>query len=314
MAKSTVQAYDSHSVADVFLRYTQNRRLLSLLAANIGDLPDQHHLDVGFSGRLALFMSLSDGLGILNYSKPQLDLGVTLLMELVSYYHDHLVSHDVEEMGRSATPRGPLLAAAMDVIEPIIREQVVVISAAGRVPAVPSDLRIYNCMFELDTLALDASEFDSLTMIDVVVHIESLEPIFREIARVLKPQARAVLTFFPPSRERSNIAAGVPCVDELFLKLCTEHGIRFEDVFDSVSNTVYPARFYEEAAKRETPADIDSLIRPYWLDLPSFHLHTEQSVIGQVRSAGLAVEQVETVPGGMYPACRQVLVVAKPHR
>lgn len=60
-----------------------------------------------------------------------------------------------------------------------------------------ANLKGYDCQFikgEIDKLGLPAASFDRIVCTEVLEHIPDPQPVIREIARLLKPTGRAVIT------------------------------------------------------------------------------------------------------------------------
>ncbi|PWU23640.1 hypothetical protein C5B42_02315 [Candidatus Cerribacteria bacterium 'Amazon FNV 2010 28 9'] len=311
MSQGLAEAYDKQTVADVFLRYTQNRRLLEILASYIGNGSEDYHIDVGFSGRLALFSCLARDLCVVNLSQAQLDLGLSLLKELIAYYEQY---RDIQN-DSSKTPASferALPAGSAEDIKSLVNEQIEIIARTGKTPRAPRTLNAYRQLFEFKTESLTDSTFHTLSMIDVTVHIKDLAPIFREINRVLIPGGVAIVTFYAPSSDAERENNATKYVDQIFYELCAEFSVPFGMIYEKEGGTLYPSRLYQEIAKRHSIDLAESLTKQHWLDLPFFQLHTEEEINHFIQQSGLLTDAIETVPGGMFPAYRRVAIVEKP--
>ena len=86
--RSLSEAYDRQSILDNFLRYTQSRPLLELMARTIAaETRVTRHLDVGFSGRLALFSCLTEQATLINHSPIQIAHGREFLEAQLAYFN-----------------------------------------------------------------------------------------------------------------------------------------------------------------------------------------------------------------------------------
>lgn len=305
MSKDLAAAYDKQTITDVFLRYTNNRRLIEILATYLGRDQSDRHLDVGFSGRLALFDSLTDDLTVLNLSKEQLEIGTRLLEATVKYFHAFRAGN--------ADGQVAFLSSLPDTIRrdivPIVDDQIAVIERAGKSPHVPSRLRMCNTVFEYKTDGLDDSSFETLSMIDVVVHVLDVSSVFAEVARVLSPGGTAVITYFTPGANGEHEAS--EGVDQIFARLCDQVSVPFDHVYDRGSHTVYPAKLNEYLTSHGRLPVTGPAAKDHWLDLPFFQLHSDEYVQSQVSESALKVEDLQMVPGGMFPARRRAIVLRK---
>jgi hypothetical protein len=307
MERAVESTYDAHTLADTFLRYTSSPRLLSLLATNLGTRPDERHLDVGFSGRLGLFSGLAPDLTVMNLSATQIALGQDLLTDLVRYHN--------ETTGRGAGPPPPgagdyiwdrrLPAELAGMVRRAIDEQIGVLASHGRTPHLPRCFRpVLGDITYAENLIPDAS-IDSLVMIDILLHITDLRRVCDNISRVLAPAGSALFTFYPLGG-----GTGSRGVADLFADLASKHGVETARFIDESQGIVHPHRLQELIESGGVSLD-PAQVKRFWLDLSSFRLYQPNVVLDAVRAAGLRVDQVESVPGGMFPAERFLVLASR---
>lgn len=316
--RKIISAYDSQGVRDTFLRYTPSLRLLELLATFIGMEPNWHHIDVGFSGRLALPCCLATYLTVINHSFKQLQWGEKLLERLIEYYENEKVNK-----GSTLSEKETLLPdwfhtltlVEVAEIRKVLDEQIQTLEKLGRKPKMPDQLRLLNTTFTYKTDGLESDAYNSLTMVDVLVHVDRPEDIFSEIRRVLKVGGHALVSFYP-ARPHSIRIAGVEArdgwayADRLYARLASKYRAPFDMVYDSDTLTVFPAALAEELKNKSQLSDT-TLIQQFWLDLPQLQLYSEEALVGLIRRSGLLLVRFESAPGGMLPAIRRVAILRK---
>lgn len=302
MLDNLITAYDKQTIADVFVRYTQNRVLLSILGNYINKHPQGQHIDIGFSGRLSMILGLSKNVSVLNLSEQQLRMGISVFKGVLEFYTTQTKKLDREP---------DIISHVPDIWKPLVREmlveQVEVVAATGSECRLPENITVHHTVFRENTINLHTNYFQSLSMIDVVVHIDELDEVFNEIQRVIAKDGVAIITYFPPGGAGDTSTV---YVNQIFGSLCNEFSIDFDLVYSFEKTTVYPQKFYNVISALDQ-SKADTLIKSHWLDLPFFKLHTDASIAEAIARSGLRVIENVVVPGGMYPAFRRLVVLTK---
>lgn len=302
--RSLNEAYDKQSILDNLLRYTQSRPLLELMARTIAaETRATRHLDVGFSGRLALFSCLTEQAVLINHSSIQIARGLELLEAQLSYFNQPAGS-------RSFSLGKPVEARLLREVERLLDEQMEVILAAGKAPVRPKDIIVIERAFRYRTPTLQDDCCDSLTMIDILIHLRSATNALSEIARTLATGGVSIVTFYPPSDAERGGGAYEPCVSELFENLCLQLEVPFDKVSGEAGCVIYPQRLLRLAARVGAQVP-DAIARAHWLDLPEIRFHSAASVEEAAATVGLRIGEMKIAPGGMFRAHRLAATLHK---
>jgi hypothetical protein len=307
MVSNLTNTYDKQAIADVFTRYHQNSRLLEILATEIETGTGSHHLSIGFSGRLSLFDTLAELLTVVNLSRTQIDWGIWILGELLAIYTAAL---------KGKTTQGNPIWQYFDEndrrrVVQAIDEQIAVLRKFRKTPRRP--LAIQSLCFDItdDKNLLPSRIFTSLSMIDVLLHIPNIDPVFKHLAHVLQPGGKAILTFYPPCEDWPSSDTETPLsLDKFIVEVAAAHGTMPQEVYSGENGTV--SLCVLKRTLESLPSGISPLImREYWLDLPAVWVHREKHITETASQYGLDVHRAETVPGGMFPVTRRVLVLRR---
>jgi hypothetical protein len=286
---------------------------LALVGKYVGNVEDEIHLDIGFSGRLGLFSCLASVTHAINPSRTQLAIGKSLLPQLVLFWQ-----HAQPYLGETSLPAAMAMEAfpwlaecATAVRRKVAQDLEVQVRIMASVNKVPRACRFvpHADYFKPQMPDLVDSLFHSVAMIDILPHIEQLDPVFSEIRRVLRRDGCAILSYFPFAQDGAS-SARYRCVDEILLGLADEFGIQPEAVYNKQKHEVYP-RAVGDVVRITSPSKYGQLVTRYWLDLPRFKLQSPEQILRTLEAVGLRVTEHADVPGGMYKAARKAVVLTK---
>ncbi len=306
-ALTGANAYQSHSLADTFLRYTQNDVLLKTLANIVVKTKPTKLLDIGFSGRYSsLFCGIPE-VHILNNSNTQLNIGEELFFNLCRAYQEVLSTDNYRNLKRHLTWLEELDPDDAKSIQDNIISQFKIMTDAGIKPSGSRTVKSINALFDTKNPYMENNSYEMITFIDIFPHISSVNEVMKELYRVTKKGGYTVMTFFQFS-EKISIETDIKTVDSLFENLISLHEIFGLQIYDNNQHCVFPSKL--NAFLKEN-IDIDLIARRLWLDLDVFYLQSVDQMITAAKEANFTVIDLIDTPGGMFNASRKTIVASK---